>query len=268
MDSHIKRWITGVVAVPLLFVVIFFGSELLLAAVVTLIIAGGLTEYNGIVFGKGAVWEKTEVLVVGTLLPLAAYAGNIELMSAGITFGVLVVFLLFLLRLRVQTFDMAALTKVIFGFVYISFMVSYLILIRHFEHGVAWVFFIIVLAFSGDVSAFYVGKTMGKRKLMPSVSAGKTVEGTLGLIAGSVVGCVLFTLIFFRELPLLHAIVLGFLGSILGQLGDLCESAIKRTYLVKDSGFLFPGHGGVLDRLDCLIFIIPFVYYYSVFVIQ
>ena len=74
--------------------------------------------------------------------------------------------------------------------------------------------------------------------------------------------------LFLHDLPLIHAITLGFLGSIIGQLGDLCESALKRTFTVKDSGFLLPGHGGVLDRLDSLIFLIPFVYYYRVLVIR
>jgi phosphatidate cytidylyltransferase len=75
-------------------------------------------------------------------------------------------------------------------------------------------------------------------------------------------------LLFFPVLSLVHAILLGFIGSILGQLGDLCESTIKRVSGVKDSGFLLPGHGGILDRLDCLLFIVPFVYYYDMFIIK
>jgi phosphatidate cytidylyltransferase len=100
------------------------------------------------------------------------------------------------------------------------------------------------------------------------VSPGKTVEGTLGLVVGSIIACVLFRQWFFPMLSMWHMVTLGLVGSVTGQLGDLCESALKRNAGVKDSGTLLPGHGGILDRLDCLMFITPFVYYYRVLVIQ
>ena len=156
----------------------------------------------------------------------------------------------------------------VLGFMYIPLMMSHFILIRRLDQGVLWIFFLLVLAFSGDVTAYYVGKNFGKKKLLPLVSPNKTVEGTVGLFVGSTAGCVLFQQIFFPALPLKHAAAMGFFGSVLGQLGDLCESAMKRASGVKDSGVILPGHGGILDRLDCLIFIAPFVYYYYIFVIK
>ncbi len=131
-----------------------------------------------------------------------------------------------------------------------------------------WIFFILVLAFSGDIAAYYVGSRMGKRKLLPKVSPGKTVEGTIGLVVVSIAGCLLFRQLFFPLLSVPHAVILGLVGSIAGQLGDLCESALKRAAGVKDSGVMLPGHGGILDRLDCLMFITPFMYYYRVFIIR
>jgi len=118
-------------------------------------------------------------------------------------------------------------------------------------------FFILVLAFAGDIAAFYVGRTWGRRKLLPLVSPGKTEEGILGLVAGSVLGCLIFRQLFLPSLPIVHTVVLGIVGSVIGQLGDLCESAIKRASGVKDSGVILPGHGGLLDRLDCLILSCP-----------
>jgi len=150
---------------------------------------------------------------------------------------------------------------------YIPLLISYIIPLRCFENGIAWVLFVILAAFAGDTSAFYAGKSMGKTLLIPAVSAGKTVAGAIGSIVGTIIFCVLFKLLFLHDLPILHAIVLGFMGSIVGQLGDLCESAIKRSSMVKDSGFILPGHGGILDRVDSLIFMIPFVYYYNLLVI-
>lgn len=154
------------------------------------------------------------------------------------------------------------------GLLYIPLLMSYWILIRQGENGRTWIFFILVLAFAGDIAAFYVGRRFGKRKLLPEVSPGKSVEGVFGLCVGSLAGGLLFRAIFLPELPIIHAAVLALVGSLLGQLGDLCESLFKREAGVKDSGVLLPGHGGILDRLDCLIFIAPYVYYYQVMVLR
>jgi len=157
---------------------------------------------------------------------------------------------------------------VIFGYMYIAFTMSHFILLRDFEKGALWVVFIVIITFSSDISAFYAGKTFGKRKLFPEISEKKTEEGAIGSVVGTIVGCFIFKVLFLSDIPFLHAIVIGFMAGILGQLGDLCESSIKRASMVKDSGSLLPGHGGILDRLDSFIFIVPFVYYYSVLFIK
>ncbi len=266
MGTHVKRWITGLVAVPIV-IAIVLGPEQLLAFFIAFVAAGALHEYNSMVFSKGLYWEKSECLVMGTLMPLAAYWGGINLLFAVVAFSIIIIFLLFLYRVNEASIDISELVKVIFGLIYIPMMISYIVILRNHKNGLLWVFFLIVLAFSSDIAAFYVGKTQGKRKLIPNVSAGKTVEGALGSVAGSLAGGIIFKLLFFHELPFIHAAILGLMSGILGQLGDLSESVIKRTYMVKDSGELLPGHGGILDRLDSFIFIIPFVYYYNVFVI-
>ncbi len=267
MNSHVKRWITGIIAAPLLIAIILYGSFLLFSMVIALLIAGGVFEYNSMVFKGKYWWEKTEGLVIAFLIPLSAYLGGLQLMFATVTFSFIVVFLLFLLRAKDGLAELASLTRVVFGFMYIPLLISYIILLRCSENGVTWVFFVIIAAFAGDISAFYAGKSLGKTKLIPVISAGKTVEGAIGSIVGTVLVCLLFKVLFFHDLSIVHAIILGFMGSIVGQLGDLCESALKRTSMVKDSGFFLPGHGGILDRLDSLIFMIPFIYYYNVLVI-
>ncbi len=268
MNPHMKRWTTGVIAVPILFLIIAYGSETIFTLLIIIVTLVGVAEYNRMVFGTGLLQEKVETLTVALLILMAAAAGERVLLLAILSFAVMAILMLNLLRIKEAGPDMIRVGKVILGIMYIPLLMSHFILIRQETAGIRWIFFILVLAFSGDIAAYYVGKKLGRRKLLPEVSPGKTVEGTIGLVAGSISGCMLFRQLFFPMLPVLHTVILGLVGSVTGQLGDLCESALKRAAGVKDSGTLLPGHGGILDRLDCLMFITPFVYYYRVVILQ
>lgn len=268
MTPHLKRWITGIIAVPILFGVIAFGGEEAFAVLIVLASLLGMGEYNRMVFGRGFTPEKAETLVIALFILVAAFFANLPLLLAVLAFGVMTVLMLNLLRIKSQGLDMAHAGQVILGVLYIPLLMAHFILIRQLQSGILWVFFILVLAFAGDIAAYYIGRRFGKHKLLPEVSPGKTIEGIFGLVAGSIVGCLLFKLFFFPTLPAAHAVVLGLVGSVAGQLGDLSESALKRAAGVKDSGMILPGHGGILDRLDCLMFITPFVYYYQGYVIR
>jgi phosphatidate cytidylyltransferase len=263
-----KRWITGVIAVPILFGIVAYGGEAVFALLIIVVSLAGMQEYNRMVFGPGIGLEKMETLGIALFILLTAWYANPPVLLAVLTFTVMIVLILNLFRIRKQGLDMSHAGQVILGIVYIPFLMSHLILIRQTPSGVLWIFFVLVMAFAGDIAAFYVGRRLGKHKLYPEVSPGKTVEGTIGLVAGSIAGCLLFRQFFFPMLPVGHVVVLGLMGSVIGQFGDLCESVLKRAAGVKDSGTLFPGHGGILDRLDCLMFITPFVYYYQEFLIR
>jgi phosphatidate cytidylyltransferase len=265
MTPHIKRWITGIIAVPILFAIIMYGSEGVFTAFIMIISLGAVIEYNRMVFNEGFVREKLQGLIIALLIPFAAFSGDLRIVLAVIAFSMLGTFSLSLIGRSGHLIDVVSVSKLVLGFIYIPFMLSHFILLRHSNDGIVWIFFILILAFSGDIAAFYVGRSIGKRKLMPLVSPSKTAEGTMGLLIGSIVGCVLFQHFFLPGLPVFHAAALGLSGGIIGQLGDLCESVIKRASGVKDSGSLVIGHGGLLDRLDCLIFIVPYVYYYRIF---
>jgi phosphatidate cytidylyltransferase len=268
MSPHVKRWITGVIAVPILFGIIAYGGRESFAVLIIVASLAGMYEYNQMAFGKGVSGEKTVTMAIALLILLTAVSGNMAWLLSLLAFSFMTVLMLNLLRIRKQGLDMTPAGRVILGILYIPFLMSHFILIRRTQSGILWIFFILVLAFAGDIAAYYVGRRLGKQKLLPEVSPGKTVEGTIGLIAGSVVGCLLFRQWFFPMLTVTHAAILGLVGSVVGQLGDLSESALKRSAGVKDSGMLLPGHGGILDRLDCLMFITPFVFYYQEFVIQ
>ncbi|SEM60866.1 phosphatidate cytidylyltransferase [Syntrophus gentianae] len=265
MTPHVQRWITGIIAAPVVLALTYFCSEALFSGVMVAIILVAAFEYNALIFGKGFFWEKLEVLCSALLLPVAAYLGGEELLFAVLTLSVLIISLDSLSRAKTDEISLVPVSKVLFGLVYIPLMLSYFILLRKTENGVLWIFFILVLPISGDIAAFYFGRTLGKHKLYPRISPGKTVEGAIGSMAGSVVAVLLYSTFVLASMPILHALLLAVVGNCIAQLGDLFESMIKRAVGVKDSGRIMPGHGGILDRLDCLIFLVPFVYYYRIY---
>ena len=266
-NSNLQRWLTGIILAVALLLVIAFGPLELLAAVITLCIIGGVWEYNGIVFGHGFLKEKVESLLIAILIPGVVLFGDAQLLVALLVFAIIAVFIVFLWKVNETNFDVSSVAKVIFGMIYIPLLTSHFILLRKLDSGIYWILLVLAIAIVGDTVALYVGKSLGKRKLIPLVSPGKTVEGTIGLIVGGTIAACIFGYYLMPRISLIHFLILGCVAGIIGQLGDLCESAIKRNYGKKDASSLLPGHGGLMDRMDSLIFVAPFVYYYLIFVI-
>jgi len=266
-NSNLQRWLTGIVLAAAILLIILFGSLELVAVIITLAAGVGTWEYTSIVFGRGFLKEKIESLVFAVLIPCVALFGSAQELIALLSFAVIVIFIVFLWRVNEANFDISRVAKVIFGLVYIPLLTSHFIFLRKLDNGVYWILIVLVIGIVGDTVAMYVGKSLGKRKLIALVSPGKTVEGTIGLILGATIAACLFGYFLIPGVSIVHFAIIGFVGSIIGQLGDLCESAIKRNYGKKDAGALLPGHGGLMDRLDSLIFLAPFVYYYRIFVV-
>jgi phosphatidate cytidylyltransferase len=150
------------------------------------------------------------------------------------------------------------------GVVYIAVPLSYLIVLRRTDLGAWWILFLFTVIWLNDTFAFCVGRLAGRRKLCPWISPMKTVEGAAGGLAGGVVGALVFTRYVNLGAGTVEVIVLALVTGLLCILGDLVESVIKRGAGVKDTGALIPGHGGVLDRIDSMLFAVPFMYYYIV----
>jgi len=148
------------------------------------------------------------------------------------------------------------------GGFYIGFLVPQVALLFQLKDGRGWVAFVLVVIMAGDSSAYFIGKYFGKRQLAPELSPSKTVEGAIAYLIGSVVIGLLARMVLSLPVGPGEIIVLSLVLSVLGQIGDLFESLIKRAFAVKDSGELLPGHGGVLDRLDSLIFPVVFATFY------
>jgi phosphatidate cytidylyltransferase len=166
---------------------------------------------------------------------------------------IFVIFLVLLVFSRNQ-FDIYQMAHLFIGTIYIGLGFSFMINIIWHADGFIWSLFILLIIWANDTGAYFIGKNLGKRKLWPSISPNKTIEGSVGGVLVGLVVSGIFGVLFPDIWTIGYALGLGLLISVLGQLGDLVESAIKRSTGTKDSGRILPGHGGVLDRFDSLIF--------------
>jgi phosphatidate cytidylyltransferase len=136
------------------------------------------------------------------------------------------------------------------------------------DFGAGWVLLALSIAWVADTGGYFVGRRWGSAKLYPAVSPNKTWAGLYGALTGSTLAGAVASLTYLRELPWLHGLLLGLLGGLIGQLGDLVESLLKRSVGAKDSGSMIPGHGGILDRIDALLFVAPTTYLYAVWILR
>lgn len=171
-------------------------------------------------------------------------------------------------------YDSKKVISSIFAFMYGGVMLSFMLLVRMYSNeldtenyniGFFFVWFIIISAWFSDTFAYFVGVLIGKHKIFPKLSPKKTFEGCFGGVCGSTLGFVIYGLIL-RHFNIIESdililfVVLGILGSVISQIGDLAASAIKRNNNIKDYGHLIPGHGGIMDRFDSIIFVSPLIY--------
>jgi phosphatidate cytidylyltransferase len=163
------------------------------------------------------------------------------------------------------------------GILYVGVLLGLLVSLRSMENGRNWIFFTLITTFASDTTAFFIGRKWGKHKLAPSISPSKTWEGATGGLFGAAIISILFVpgqlgslsnFLFLPPLKYHSAILLGLAVSIFGQVGDLVESMLKRNTNTKDSGWLLPGHGGILDRMDSIVFAGIVVYYFVLWSIQ
>ncbi|MCB9779024.1 MAG: phosphatidate cytidylyltransferase [Alphaproteobacteria bacterium] len=150
-----------------------------------------------------------------------------------------------------------AATRLAAGLLYVPVMFSFVIQVRRLEDGLAWLFLTLCITWAGDTGAYFAGRAFGKHKLFERVSPKKTWEGFFGGMVASVIFAGVFKQFFLPQLGWHHVVLLGVVLDIVGVVGDLVESMFKRAFGVKDSGWIMPGHGGILDRIDSLLFTAP-----------
>jgi len=221
----------------------------------------GLLEFYRMALPARKAAGYLATAVGAAFLPIVVY--DLLPFQQAATLVVILFGLFSLLRIRNIKDSAGEMALLMMGILYVPLLMSHLVGLRELNHGVQWIFLLLVIVMSGDTGAFYVGSTLGRRKLYPIVSPNKSIEGMLGGLAGSIAGAFIAKATFFPALSAQDCLATALLAGILGQLGDLFESLLKRSFGVKDSGAIFPGHGGVLDRLDSILFAAPTLYLYA-----
>jgi len=260
---HLKRWISGLILGPSLILFIVFAPPWLFLLFILLVIYLGLREFYALSPAMMPSREKGAGFILAFLLAIALSSRDPRCFLFTLVFALFWFLIQALFQPEEFPLRVERASRHLLGLLYIALLLAHFVLMRKMDTGRFLILFTLVAVYFGDTTAFYIGRAYGKRKLAPRISPGKTVEGGLGAVAGSVAGAVLSKLLFFPQLPLLHALILGAAVGGIGQLGDLWESLLKRSAQVKDSGSLIPGHGGLLDRIDSVLFAAPLVYYYA-----
>jgi phosphatidate cytidylyltransferase len=235
----------------------------LFAGFIIAVAAVGLSEYGGMAFPTDRM-ARWALLGFGLVVAASVLTGTLAWTGAAISTAV-IGGLVFALRRHADLTD--AVNRVgllLLGVLYVGFFIPHVALLREQPDGWRWVLFTVYTAMGSDSGGYFAGRAWGRRKLMPGVSPSKTVEGALGGLAGAVIVALVCRVVFFPMLGERETMGVALGIGVLAQLGDLCESALKRAFGAKDSGWIIPGHGGILDRLDSLLFPFVFAYYYAV----
>ncbi len=260
-----QRVISAIVALPILLAAIWFGDPWL-SIVVSLFVLLGTFEFYRL--GSSAGWHPFSIIgiILALLFILNTHSDDAKTTPLLITGAVLIP----LIRIIWQYDGQKAFINWIWtvaGVFYVGWMMSHFILLRDLDDGRNWVLIALFATFASDTSAYFTGRALGKHKMAPAISPGKTWEGAIGgLVGAAATTTALIIITGMDDIGYAKIIPLGFLISIFAQVGDLTESALKRNANAKDAGSLIPGHGGVLDRLDSIIFTIVLVYYYVIWI--
>lgn len=259
-----SRYLGVIVLAPLVVFLILGGLPLKIFTLVISLV--GLYEFYHALKSKNI----NSFPIVGYALTIVYYImdNNVEAMMYLLIFATIILLIVPIIDLKYSFLD-ASIT--IFGFIYVGILFSFiqLVSIKNGGHLLVWIIF--VGSWVCDTAAYYSGKYLGKKKLCPKVSPKKTIAGAIGGFIGSIIGCGIFGFIVKPYIPgidIIHYFLIGAICGIMAQFGDLVASSIKRYVGIKDYGNLIPGHGGILDRFDSILFNGMVVFYYLTFVVK
>lgn len=229
---------------------------------ITAFIVIGLYEFFTMLEKKGIMIYKYFGIGMGAIIPLSILTRFEPTKKWELLFIVLTLIFLIMMQFkrRENSGVIVDISTTLFGILYVSWFLSFLIKIRSFAEGVGLLGLVLLVTKLGDIGAYLIGTRFGKTPLLPRISPKKSVEGAVGGLVFSVLGALAAKA--FTDFSYMHLLFIGIILGVLGQLGDLSESLIKRDCQVKDSGNILPGMGGILDEVDSLLFTAPAFYFY------
>lgn len=257
-----SRIITALVLFPPVIYLIGWSPEWLFLLALLATVEVGLYEYFHICRQAGYRGMPVVGYVAGAAICLAQ-AAELHRPGALVFFALVLLLLLTLSLALLSAADLGqylvAVASTTFGVLYVAFTLSWVLPLRFGDpdNGREPIFLLFLVIWAGDISAYLVGRSVGRRLLWPRISPKKTVEGAVGGFAGSILVALVFAHFFWQTADLKTVMLLAGLVAVAGQVGDLAESAMKRGANLKDSGAILPGHGGLLDRIDSLLFGVP-----------
>ncbi len=263
--SLARRTATSLLILTLAAIIMFAFPNWAFTLLASAMIGMALKEFFGMVERKGIVVYSYFGIIVGMLIPIVIYfqkglEGYSALEPFSIVIACLFIFVLQFIR-RDSEQAVVSIAVTLFGLLYIAWFFSFFVKLKFMPNGALLVAFVVLVTKMGDVGAYLIGNTFGKRSLIPRISPNKTVEGTLGGLLFSLVAA-LASKAYLPSFPYGHLAVLGILLGILALIGDLAESLLKRGCGVKDSGASLSGFGGMLDLMDSMLFTAPIFYFY------
>lgn len=263
----LSRLISSALLILSLWLVIFILPSWTFAAAIVTIVGLALYEFFNMASKKNIPIYRYFGIIIGCLIPFTTYfrfRSSAELEFIFITAVCLSVFLLQFARRKTE-YALVGIATTIFGIFYIGWFFSFIIKLRFLPplnmDGRFLILYLLIVTKSGDMAAYFIGTLFGKHQLIPRISPKKSIEGAAAGVLTSFAAAVAFKWLL-PAVPTTHVCIIGFLLSIVGQIGDLSESLIKRDCQVKDSGKFLPGLGGILDLIDSLIFTTPVLYFY------
>ena len=261
----IYRIVAGLLLLPVAIYVILYVPTIVFAIFLEFIIILAVREFIIMTYGHSNVFKRPLMWIGAIFIPICFYLQNFHLFFA-------VLFLLIFISFLMKMFSEKPTEKVfedvsesVFASLMLPLLFSFLMLIRSID--TKWLLFLFLIVWASDTFAFFTGIAFGKHKLIPKISPAKTVEGLLGGLTGAIIVAFIVNY-YLLNIGFIIMFIIAIDVIVAGVIGDLAESMLKRSNSVKDSGNLIPGHGGILDRFDSVLFAAPILYFYLYFLVN
>ncbi len=264
----LKRLASALIFALFVILIIQYGNIWFFFALVSIFVILSIIEFSRITRLTGSSYSSFFAIPIAWLICLSTF--KLSWIDTNIILFITVILLaLYEIIKSKPASALLSISSAVFGIIYVGWLLGrHLILLRQMNDGKQIIFLLLGITWSGDIGAYLIGKRFGRHKVFPIISPQKSLEGFIAGIIFGVLATFILCYSFSLNISLMHIIIMGVILTIIGQIGDLAESLIKRGANVKDSGNLMPGHGGILDRCDSLIFITPALYYYLKYILH